>query len=99
MTDLVKPSQGYLQPSPNIGKQAKFPENLSKFPEDNHCPNPLVWWHNRRHEYPVPYEMALDLFSIPGMSSECGRVFSQTKKFVADERNRLSPKTIGAVQL
>jgi hypothetical protein len=43
--------------------------------------------------------MALDLFSIPGVSSECERVFSQTKKFVTDERNRLSPETIESDQL
>lgn len=43
--------------------------------------------------------MVLDLFSIPGISSECKRFLSQTKKFVTDERNRLSPETVEADQL
>ncbi len=43
--------------------------------------------------------MALDLFSIPGMSAECERVFSQAKKMIMDERNRLSPETVEADQL
>ena len=43
--------------------------------------------------------MAVDLFSIPGMSAECERVFSQTKKLITEERNRLSPDTVEADQL
>ncbi|KJZ68870.1 hypothetical protein HIM_11741 [Hirsutella minnesotensis 3608] len=41
----------------------------------------------------VLYRMALDLFSIPGMSAECERVFSQTKRLITDERNNLSEDT------
>lgn len=48
--------------------------------------DPLEWWNRHQLEYPVLYRMALDLFSIPGMSSECERVFSQTKKMITDER-------------
>lgn len=43
--------------------------------------------------------MAADLFSIPGMSAECERSFSQTDKMITDERNRLSPETVEAGQL
>lgn len=63
-------------------KRSKVASELTAFqerelyPEDNDCPDPLAWWHNYRHEYPVLYKMALDLFSIPSMSSECERVFS-----------------------
>jgi hypothetical protein len=45
------------------------------------------------------YRMALDLFSIPRMSAECERVFSQTKKMITDERNRLAPEVVEADQL
>ncbi|KJZ70963.1 hypothetical protein HIM_09667 [Hirsutella minnesotensis 3608] len=61
--------------------------------------NPLEWWNRHRLEYPVLYRMALDLFSIPGMSAECERVFNQTKKMITDERNRLSPEIVEADQL
>jgi hypothetical protein len=67
--------------------------------DDYDCPNPLEWWHNHQQEYPVLYQMALDLFSIPGMSAECERVFSQAKKLITDERNRLSDEVIEANQL
>jgi hypothetical protein len=61
--------------------------------------NPLEWWNRYELEYPVLYRMALDLFSIPGMSAECERVFSQTKKMITDERNRLAPEVVEADQL
>ena len=68
-------------------------------PKDLNVANPLEWWNRHQSEYPVLYRMALDLFSIPGMSAECERVFSQTKKMITDERNRLSPETVEADQL
>ncbi|KAF6528137.1 hypothetical protein HZS61_008439 [Fusarium oxysporum f. sp. conglutinans] len=61
--------------------------------------DPLEWWNRHQLEYPVLYRMALDLFSIPCMSSECERVFSQTKKMITDERNRLAPEVVEADQL
>ena len=69
------------------------------YPQDLNVPNPIEWWNRHQLEYPVLYRMALDLFSIPGMSAECERVFSQTKKMITDERNRLAPKVIEADQL
>ncbi|RKK07477.1 hypothetical protein BFJ65_g17683 [Fusarium oxysporum f. sp. cepae] len=61
--------------------------------------DPLEWWNRHQLEYPVLYRMALDLFSIPGMSSECERAFSQAKKMITDERNRLAPEVVEADQL
>lgn len=53
---------------------------------------PLQWWieqsDNLRNPYPTLTKMAFDLFSIPAMSAECERVFSQAAKVVTDERNR-----------
>ncbi|KJZ70580.1 hypothetical protein HIM_10009 [Hirsutella minnesotensis 3608] len=69
------------------------------YSQDLDVANPLEWWSRHQLEYPVLYRMALDLFSIPGMSAECERVFSQTKKMITDERNRLAPKVIEADQL
>jgi hypothetical protein len=69
------------------------------YPQDLDVANPIEWWNRHQLEYPVLYRMALDLFSIPGMSAECERVFSQTKKMITDERNRLAPKVIEADQL
>ncbi|OAQ61313.1 transposase-like protein [Purpureocillium lilacinum] len=69
------------------------------YPTDLDVANPIEWWKQHQLEYPVLYQTALDLFSIPGMSAECKRVFSQTKKMITDERNRLAPKVIEADQL
>ena len=69
------------------------------YPQDLDVANPLEWWSRHQLEYPVLYRMALDLFSIPGMSAECERVFSQTKKMITDERNRLAPDIVEADQL
>lgn len=86
-------------------KKAKTASELDLFQtrkiyaEDLDVADPLGWWSRHQSEYPVLYQMALDLFSIPGMSAECERVFSQAKKMITDERNRLSPETVEADQL
>lgn len=67
--------------------------------EDLDVASPLEWRSRHQTEYPVLYRMSLDLFSIPGMSAECERVFSQTKKMITDERNQLSPEIVQADQL
>ena len=59
--------------------------------------DPLNWWLTTgRVLYPILAKIALDLFSIPAMSSACERAFSQTKKIVTDERNKLAADTIEA---
>ncbi|TKA67460.1 hypothetical protein B0A49_09354 [Cryomyces minteri] len=56
----------------------------------------ILWWTKHEAIYPTLARMAFDLFSVPATSSECERVFSQTKKLVTDERNRLLADTIEA---
>ncbi|KJZ68529.1 hypothetical protein HIM_12077 [Hirsutella minnesotensis 3608] len=86
-------------------KKAKTVSGLDLFQtrpiyaQDIDVANPLDWWDRHRLEYPILYRMALDLFSIPGMSAECERVFSQTKKMVTDERNQILPEMVEADQL
>lgn len=70
--------------------------------ESNIVDDPLKWWIKRsndpRNPYPILTRMAMDLFTIPAMSAECERVFSETKRLITDDRNRLSPKVIEAAQ-
>ncbi|KID93531.1 transposase-like protein, partial [Metarhizium majus ARSEF 297] len=86
-------------------KKVKAVSELDRFQtrqiyaEDLDVASPLEWWSRHQHEYPVLYRMALDLFSIPGMSAECERLFSQTKKMITDERDQLSPEAVEADQL
>ncbi len=83
-------------------KRRKLQDELERYTEpgvrreDERIKDPLEWWRHHESEYPVLSGMAFDLFSIPGMSSECERVFSQTKKLITDERNLLGPLTVEA---
>ena len=62
-------------------------------------PDPLNWWLTTgRVLYPILAKIALGLFSIPAMSSACERAFSQAKKVVTDERNKLAADMIEADQ-
>jgi hypothetical protein len=85
-------------------KRQKCADELERFFETGivttDCPDPLAWWLLPRsgEDFPTLQKMALDLFSIPAMSSECERVFSQSKKVVTDERNRLKASTIEALE-
>jgi hypothetical protein len=91
--------------APKRGKKAKLTTELQRYYDDglepdNTVPDPRVWWLDakRQRDYPTLCQMAMDLFSAPAMSSECERVFSQAKKLVTDERNRLAADTIEACE-
>jgi hypothetical protein len=43
--------------------------------------------------------MAMDLFFIPAMSSECEREFSSTNNIITDDQNRLADETIEVLEL
>jgi hypothetical protein len=81
-------------------KRRKLLDEFDRYIDDgipkDPVPDPLSWWREHATIYPILAKMAFDLFSIPAMSSECERVFSQAKKLITDERNRLSPATIEA---
>jgi hypothetical protein len=60
---------------------------------------PLRWWRERgEHLYPTLASMAYDLFSIPGMSSECERAFSSGKRMITDDRYSLKSDIMEADQ-
>ena len=54
------------------------------------------WWMNC--EYTQLRQWAFDTLSIPAMSAELERVFSQSRRFFTDDRNRLSAEQFEAVQ-
>ena len=60
--------------------------------------NPIAWWREQQATYPKLAQMAFDVLSIPAMSAECERVFSQAKLVVNDTRNRMTNDTIDAIQ-
>ncbi|KJZ68349.1 hypothetical protein HIM_12258 [Hirsutella minnesotensis 3608] len=85
------------------GKRARLTSELDEFmarnnKADSEVEDPLQWWICHAADYPVLSQMAFDLFTCPAMSAECERVFSQTKKAITDERNRLSSNTVAAIE-
>ena len=84
-------------------KRAKLTPELDEFmartnKADDKVNDPLQWWIEHEADYPTLAKMAFDFFSVPAMSSECERVFSQSKKTVTDERNRLGTNTVAAIE-
>jgi hypothetical protein len=74
---------------------------LSTVPQlqQKHINKPLLWWKDVGEQlYPTLAGLAYNLFSIPGMSSECERAFSQAKRMVTDERHGLKEDIIEADQ-
>ena len=54
----------------------------------------LNWWCNWRDRWPRLFCMAMDLLSIPSMSSENERSFSQAKLVMTSQRQRLHHTTL-----
>lgn len=54
------------------------------------------WWNACC--FPGLRQMAFDALSVPAMSAELERVFSQAKRFYTDDRNRLSTDSFEALQ-
>lgn len=59
--------------------------------------NLYQWWSNQTHLSTVQ-QAAYDYLSIPAMSAECERVFSDTKRTITTERNRLKDDIIEATE-
>ncbi|KAM3465671.1 hypothetical protein MY5147_009218 [Beauveria neobassiana] len=83
-------------------KRAKLTSELDEFmartsKADLEVENPLDWWIRHATDYPALFQMALDLFSCPAMSAEGEQVFSQTKRIITDERNRVGSDTAVAI--
>lgn len=67
-------------------------------PGDCLVDNPIQYWLLRRRQYPRLSRMAIDLFSIPAMSSEPERIFSLAGLMVTAQRGQLRADIIGAAQ-
>ncbi|KAL6405696.1 restless-like transposase [Ilyonectria robusta] len=67
-------------------------------PGDCLVDNPIQYWLLRRRRYPRLSRMAIDLFSIPAMSTEPERIFSLAGQMVTAQRGRLQADIIGAAQ-
>jgi hypothetical protein len=67
-------------------------------PPNSAVSNPISYWVENRRRWPRLARMALDIFSIPAMSSDPERIFSLSGDMVSPKRNALQAETIGAAQ-
>lgn len=56
--------------------------------------DPLRWWRDRRQDFPLLSQMAIDVLSVPAMSAECERVFSQGKLTITSQRHGMKGATL-----
>jgi hypothetical protein len=61
-------------------------------------PTDLYHWWNAQDHISSMRQMAFDHISIPAMSAETERVFSDTKLFISDLHSRLGPEIIEALE-
>jgi hypothetical protein len=57
----------------------------------------LRWWIGWKDRWPRLYSMAMDVLSIPSMSSENERSFSSAKLVITSQRQRLGPPVINKI--
>ncbi|OAQ60846.1 transposase-like protein [Purpureocillium lilacinum] len=88
------------QPAPSVcSMRDEYAEWVaSADPGDCLVDDPIQYWLLRRRQYPRLSRMAIDLFSIPAMSSEPERIFSLAGQMVTAQRGRLKADLIGAAQ-
>jgi hypothetical protein len=85
-------------PSPSARRDEYAEWRATTDPGDCLVDDPIQYWLARRRQYPRLSRMAIDLFSIPAMSSEPERIFSLAGQMVTAQRGRLQADIIGAAQ-
>ncbi len=75
----------------------EYEEYLSTPPlEADTVTNLVIWWGHHSGEWPNLSRLALDALSIPAMSADCERCFSEAGRTITDERASLEPEAIEA---
>ncbi|EGT50254.1 hypothetical protein CAEBREN_31392 [Caenorhabditis brenneri] len=60
---------------------------------------PLLYWSNKKDEYPLLSQIALRVYSTVSSETICERAFSAVKRVVRDDRHRLKPAFIEKLML
>lgn len=61
--------------------------------------HPIDWWRANKQRFPVLSHMAFDILSVPAMSAETERFFSDCKLTITSQRMRMTATTLEAIQL
>ena len=67
-------------------------------PRINNPGNILSWWKEQREKSPLLIRMAINVHSIPSMSSEPERLFAGAKHTISDKRVLQKPNAIEALE-
>ncbi|KAJ6436371.1 transposase-like protein [Purpureocillium lavendulum] len=93
---------GHTTDRPHRGKRRKVETEwevwIKQVPskDDMNVKNPLAWWVDRLHVWPILSKLALNIFSTPAMSAEPERVFSDGGELITEKRNGLGDDTVEA---
>jgi hypothetical protein len=58
----------------------------------------VQWWLDRLASFPTLGQLALDIWAIPAMATECERRFSTAKLSVTSQRHSMSPELLNEIQ-
>jgi hypothetical protein len=90
---FLRPVNYYASSRPTVDEYEAYTRLLPTPVDDI-----IGWWKDHESTYPHLAKMAFDLLSIPAMSAECERVFSQAKFTATPQRNRINDETLEAIQ-
>ena len=76
-----------------------MPTSMARQSSSRNADDVIPWLLRAENTWPAMKQQALDLLSIPAMSAELERVFSQAKLTITPTRNRLSEQTIEMLEL
>lgn len=60
--------------------------------------DPVAWWISNKYRFPTLFLLAMDLLSVPAMSSQCEREFSKAKLTIGPQRHSLEARTVEMLQ-
>ncbi|KAF9871170.1 transposase-like protein [Colletotrichum karsti] len=61
--------------------------------------DPVRWWRDHAETFPALSRLALDVFAVPAMATDCERAFSTAKLTLTSQRLSMLPGTIETIQL
>lgn len=96
--DNLSPSASFSSASGGNGcdEFERWQADVQKADED--VTDPLLYWHQRRREYPRLSQMALNVLSVAAMSAEVERLFSSSGAMVSADRCHLDANTVSLCQ-
>ena len=66
--------------------------------ETQETDDPIQWWMAHQGSFPVLSQLALDIFAIPAMATDCERSFSLAKLSLTSQRLSMSSTTLEMLQ-